>query len=542
MSELSAKLRLQLIDEVSAAADQVAASLEQVEAQAEEVGASGGAALERFESHLDQAGAAATQLSNRTRMLGESTRAAQLGFANFGTASSAASAQAARSVSSFGSASGAAFAGATTAAGRMTKASRAQAFALAGNVNVVAELGYAFGQLSPATRGLGMAMAGAGGSAFALAGTFGTMGVVVGALVGIIPGLIDLMSRLGTTSASSAEAIKKANEEYQRLRTSIRAAAAERRRLEDIESGRASVRDIQDEIRVRTEQRRQARGRVTEVQRARQTRESRRGITDFLFGQGTGAVVEEAVLGRSLDIVLDQAETAAQRQASEAERVLARTERGLPTAEAREAREARERDVATVRQREQAVGAELEDRIRRRLGPGEEASRLTGALRSSATSEGRVQLSGAAARTFQRLPESERAELEELATTLQGVRERRVRDEQALRARQVIEARESVDEGRAIEQTLPFDPGVDIETPGGAGGGAGADSILQRYIAAQADDPTRQEQTELLRELVAQGREGGRTAVDVRVSGRAEEATVSSQGGPPVSLDIGGDS
>lgn len=76
-------------------------------------------------------------------------------------------------------------------------AGKAQAYAMAGQVNTAAELIYNFSILSPATRQFGTAMVMAGGSAFAFAGALGPIGVIGGTLVGIIPGLISLFQETG---------------------------------------------------------------------------------------------------------------------------------------------------------------------------------------------------------------------------------------------------------------------------------------------------------------------------------------------------------
>ncbi|MBO6937536.1 MAG: hypothetical protein JJ863_21360 [Deltaproteobacteria bacterium] len=86
----------------------------------------------------------------------------------------------------------------------VTDAAKKQGFAMAGQVNAVAELAFNFGNLSPATRGLGMAFVMAGGNAFAFAGMLGPLGVVLGVMVGIIPGIIDLVRHLGDEMEDSS--------------------------------------------------------------------------------------------------------------------------------------------------------------------------------------------------------------------------------------------------------------------------------------------------------------------------------------------------
>lgn len=139
-------------------------------------------------------------------------------------------------------------AGANAAAaglGNAKKASRTAAFAMASQVNTVGELAFSFGNLSPATRGLGMAMVMAGGNAFAFAGSMGVAGVVLGTAVGIIPGLISLYQELSKSIGAAGVSAAEAAADFNTLIDARAEELRQRERQADIFAGEGSLIETQ---------------------------------------------------------------------------------------------------------------------------------------------------------------------------------------------------------------------------------------------------------------------------------------------------------
>ncbi|MEM7607334.1 MAG: hypothetical protein AAF411_18435 [Myxococcota bacterium] len=200
MTDVRAQIEIELVDEVSARAKRVSSSLQQVD--------------------------------RASRAVGGATRTATAG------------ADTARRATS-----------------RLTQEQRRQSLGLAQNVNLVSELALGFGNLSPATRQLGITFATAGNNAFALAGIFGPMGVAIGTLIGVVPGLIGLFQNLGDEAGSAADGMDRARGSFLSMIAAQRSARERQRESADLLDGTASSEAIGDAINVARRVLTNARGR-----------------------------------------------------------------------------------------------------------------------------------------------------------------------------------------------------------------------------------------------------------------------------------------
>ena len=160
-------------------------------------------------------------------------------------------------------------AGATKAVGRISQAQKLQGLAMAQNINLVSELAMGFGNMSPVTRGLGLAFATAGNNAFALASALGPMGVVIGTLVGVLPGLIGMFHALSDSADDSAESMDGARRSYTAMLDAQRAGRQQMEGSRRLLEGDASTEELDDAIAVARQVQTGARRRESDIIRAR---------------------------------------------------------------------------------------------------------------------------------------------------------------------------------------------------------------------------------------------------------------------------------
>ena len=221
MTDFRAQIQLDLIDNFSANAREATSTMDLLEASTVDAGRTGSAAINQLDNAFEQANANARELTQSSANLARAQTQAQATTGRAGQALST------------GLASGAE----TARRGLLgvTDAQKRQGLEMAGNINLVSELALGFGNLSPATRGLGLAFATAGNNAFALAGALGPMGVIIGTLIGVIPGVISLISNLGDEMddvAASTDIAKQSLSEFESIANRQRAEAARRQRIE----------------------------------------------------------------------------------------------------------------------------------------------------------------------------------------------------------------------------------------------------------------------------------------------------------------------
>lgn len=250
MTNVKAQIEIEVVDHVSAAtakAEQAIQSLAQAELQAANATkVLATASLERAQT----AAAGATSVEGLARAeLNGANASRQLARAEIQAAKASATlATSARNASAATASLTPAAGTATAAVGRITQAQKAQGLGMAQNINLVSELAMGFGNMSPATRGLGLAFATAGNNAFALASALGPMGVVIGSIVGVAPALISMFRDMGTEAEDAASAIDGARRSFNELVSAQTSARRDQESEEDLFSGAASSETVQDAL------------------------------------------------------------------------------------------------------------------------------------------------------------------------------------------------------------------------------------------------------------------------------------------------------
>lgn len=301
-TELSAALRLKLVDEVSQAAERVIASFEGMgeaatsgadqsaaaSARAEQVTRSSASAIEDLRlKQLAASSAARTHASTLRRLQasGEATDAqlaetslalvrareetARLGReareltlaerrsaaarratataakqeAQAEKAAAAAAEQHAAALKQESAATGAS-AGGMKAAGDAT---RAKSRATAENINLVSELALGLGALDPRLQQVGIAFAGAGNNAFQLANFLGPVPLVITTIATVIPSLVAGLSDTSEEMDGVARSTQTATERLRELRDQERQRREEREEDQRLERGEASAAQLEDQ-------------------------------------------------------------------------------------------------------------------------------------------------------------------------------------------------------------------------------------------------------------------------------------------------------
>lgn len=149
--------------------------------------------------------------------------------------------------------------------GRISKEQKLAGLGMAQNINLVSELAMGFGNMSPVTRGLGLAFATAGNNAFALASSLGPMGVIIGTLVGIVPGLIGMFHALGEESDDAASSMDGARQSFMAMVDAQRSAREGIQGGQRLLEGEASTQELDDAIAVTRRLENEARRREAEL-------------------------------------------------------------------------------------------------------------------------------------------------------------------------------------------------------------------------------------------------------------------------------------
>ncbi|MEM9074441.1 MAG: hypothetical protein AAGE52_38460 [Myxococcota bacterium] len=245
MTDLSAQIRIRLRDEVSRAVGRISSSLRGLGA----AGSTSSQTAARGASELEQA----------TRRAAAATETAAASAQQQAAASSQSAASSQRSASASDSDAAAktrqaqAERAAAAASRQATKDRQRASLGVAQNINLASELALSFGSLSPVTQQLGLQFATAGNNAFALARSLTPAGVIVGTLIGTLPGLISLFRNLGDSAETSAGQVNAFQEALNRARE----ARVEREAREEAISGEASTGEIQDRIAATRDQRKE---------------------------------------------------------------------------------------------------------------------------------------------------------------------------------------------------------------------------------------------------------------------------------------------
>jgi len=403
----------------------------------------------------------------------------------------------------------------------VTDAAKKQGFAMAGQVNAVAEMAYNFGNLSPITRNLGLSFVMAGGNAFAFAGMLGPLGVVIGVLVGVVPGFIDMFRHLGgemEDASSKAAQLAKDLAEVRNARLEDMRAIEEQRA---IETGEADSDVIEAEIFGADRTAREASARRRSLGRLGRQAGTEGGFMAALnnmgaigdlagefFGQLTsGELTAQRQAGASdADILRGVADDVIAGARGEERSATARAGRlrnqALPTALAREEQERLEEQVAAERER-QSVASRVFGREIEGLGLSDHRRQ---AIEQAAASGNRdIELPAAVRGLPSGVQEQVRAAAQRLADANAGVREAEVQADSApLRA--LDQARR---DRRAQGERQGF---VTIDSRGGAGGPTKSEFQLAETAVPGVERGVA-ETNELLRELV---REQRRTAENAR--------------------------
>ena len=132
----------------------------------------------------------------------------------------------------------------------ITQAQKLQGLGMAQNINLVSELAMGFGNMSPMTRGLGLAFATAGNNAFALASSLGPMGVMIGTLVGVVPALITMFSAMSDEADDAAESMEGARRSFSNMIDAQRSAREGQEGSRRLLEGEASTEELDDAIAV----------------------------------------------------------------------------------------------------------------------------------------------------------------------------------------------------------------------------------------------------------------------------------------------------
>lgn len=506
MADLRAQIRIDLVDGASANAKAIAASTERLrEAQLRVARAAQVVAtneLRAAQAALEDARAKGKATEGSDALARAELRAAKAAqqLAKAETAAARAEGQHATAAGRTAEAVGSAMPAAADTARRgllgVSDANKKAAFAAAGNFNAIGELAYSFGNLTPATRGLGLAMVMAGGNAFAFAGSMGLAGVALGATLGIIPGLIDLFRHLGSEAEDAGSKAAEAAKEFHAL---VDARLEERRELERarrIETGEADSDEIEAAIESREALADDAADRVRQMSElGRAARGSKTDAVLGLLGNLGGAaelasslgsrILEGDGLGKFAGASgLGQAGRRAAREARSAVEAEAAREQGtadrlrtdaLPVALEREAQEDRERTAAEAAERvsiaRRRFGRELEDlpigaRQRQRIeqAVGDDRFVELPSLVRGLPADVRERVTGEASRVADASGLARRAEL--------AADQARIRQ---------------LDEARATERARGGDDLGRVTVGRGGGGGQGGGAEI---IAARGDDPS----------------------------------------------------
>lgn len=275
---LNASLRMQLIDDVSPAARQIGARLAEVGRSSREAGLTGVSAMAGYGASVADARAEVQRLAAANDEAAASMRRVVVAGRQ-GAQSTSSSlvplVQTARAQTQMASTATLA----ARASGGLTEASRAQGRAMAEHINLASELALGFGGLSPRLQQLAIGFAGAGNNAFALAGAFGPIGVVVGTLIGVLPGLISLFSDTSDELGEMRRGAGATQQTFEELISTIQRMRAENERERQRARGELDVEEQEAALGAQQNLLNRARGREREFRRGLRG-SSRNGFAD----------------------------------------------------------------------------------------------------------------------------------------------------------------------------------------------------------------------------------------------------------------------